>query len=72
MANNIFLTRDGKLDAVDLPAFTSLVQRLTNKQSKVLLHIHGGLVNQAAGQAAAQRERTEIFPECGCLLFRGG
>ena len=55
MANNIFLTRDGKLDAVDLPAFTSLVQRLANKQSKVLLHIHGGLVNQAAGQAAAQR-----------------
>jgi len=55
MATNIFLTRDGKLDAANQPAFDALSQRLANRQSKVLLHLHGGLVNQAAGQATAQR-----------------
>lgn len=55
MATNIFLTRDGKLDAANEPSLAALSQRLAHGQSKVLLHLHGGLVNQAAGQATAAR-----------------
>jgi hypothetical protein len=55
MATNVFLTRDGKLDAASEPAFAALSQRLAAGQSKVLLHLHGGLVKQAAGQATAER-----------------
>jgi hypothetical protein len=55
MATSILLTRDGKLDAANEAQFAALSQRLTEKRSKVLLHLHGGLVNQASGLAAAQR-----------------
>ena len=55
MATSILLTRDGKLDSANEAQFAALSQRLTEKRPKVLLHLHGGLVNQASGLAAAQR-----------------
>lgn len=55
MAVNIFHTRDGKLDANQQAALAALIARLANRQSKVLIHLHGGLVNEALGLGAAQR-----------------
>lgn len=56
MPVTILHSKDGKIDAADVAAFNSLKTRLAaSPQSKVLLHIHGGLVDQASGEAVAQR-----------------
>ena len=55
MPVTILATRDGKLDAADQPAFAQLVQRLTTKPSKVMVHLHGGLTNETDGRATAAR-----------------
>jgi hypothetical protein len=52
----IFLrTRDGVLDPGQRQAFAELEQRLASGGRKVLLHLHGGLVNEAQGVAIAER-----------------
>lgn len=55
MAVSIFHTSDGRLDATQQSELEALIARLTRRQSKVLIHLHGGLVNQALGLAAALR-----------------
>jgi len=55
MPVSILRTRDGRLDQADQQALDALAGRLAAKSSKVMLHLHGGLVNEAAGLEAAQR-----------------
>lgn len=53
MPTTILHTSDGKLDAGDRQALDALKARLGAAPSKVLLHLHGGLVAQADGEAVA-------------------
>ena len=52
---SVLRTRDGKLDQADRTTFDALAGRLAAQPSKVLLHLHGGLVNETAGLETAQR-----------------
>lgn len=55
MPVSILKTRDGKLDAPDRQLLSDLAARLAKGDKKVLLHLHGGLVSESAGMAAANR-----------------
>jgi hypothetical protein len=55
MPVTILNTKDGVLDADDREKFNALKQRLAANRSTMLLHPHGGLVNQAGGTTAALR-----------------
>lgn len=55
MAVSIFHTSDGKLDATQQRDLEQLIARLARQQSKVFIHLHGGLVNETLGLAAATR-----------------
>jgi hypothetical protein len=55
MPITVLHTTDGVLDAADQPALTQLTARLAAGQGKALLYLHGGLVDQANGESAAQR-----------------
>lgn len=55
MPITIVRTRDGVIDAADRQAFVDLQGRLANGGKTVLIHLHGGLVNQANGEATAER-----------------
>jgi hypothetical protein len=55
MAVSILRTKDGKLDALDRQLLSELATRLAEGDRKILLHLHGGLVSESAGMAAANR-----------------
>jgi hypothetical protein len=55
MATTILHTRDGKLDSSDETAFAALVGRIRTGSPDVLLHLHGGLVDQPSAEATAKR-----------------
>jgi hypothetical protein len=55
MPISILRTSDGKLDQANQQDFDALAGRLAAQPSKVLLHLHGGLVNEAAGLETAHR-----------------
>src|SRR5262249_13839517 len=55
MPTTVLRTRNGVLDLDDRQSFDNLKVRLAAGPIKVLLHLHGGLVNQAAGEPAAAR-----------------
>ncbi|MEM6908683.1 MAG: hypothetical protein AAF494_08385 [Pseudomonadota bacterium] len=55
MPVTILKTRDGRLDTHDLPAFTQLSERFNDTAAPLLIHFHGGLVDEASGIAAAER-----------------
>lgn len=55
MPTTILRTRDGKLDPSDVPALEALGQRLRDGAPKVLLYLHGGLVDQDSAEQAAKR-----------------
>jgi hypothetical protein len=55
MATTVLRTQSGRLDAADRQALSGLIARLTARPQKVLLHLHGGLVDQAHGEAIATR-----------------
>ena len=55
MPVTILHTRDGQLDDADVDVLSALKRRLESGRSKILLHLHGGLVDEAAGMVAAQR-----------------
>lgn len=51
----IFATRNGKLDAGQDSVVADLATDLAKPGAKLLLHLHGGLVDDAAGRALAAR-----------------
>jgi hypothetical protein len=51
----ILKTRGGRLDSGDTDAFQGLLGRIKQGSPKILLHLHGGLVDEAAGVAMAKR-----------------
>ncbi|KWV48409.1 hypothetical protein AS156_18175 [Bradyrhizobium macuxiense] len=51
----IFSTTDGKLDPGQERTFDQLETELARAGAKVLLHLHGGLVNEKAGRETAVR-----------------
>ncbi len=51
----ILRTRDGRLDAGDAAALDSLLRRIAEGSPNILLHLHGGLVDQAAAESMAAR-----------------
>ena len=53
MPTTILRTSDGRLDTTDRAALEALKQRLQQGQTSILLHLHGGLVSQANGEAVA-------------------
>lgn len=57
MEATILHTAGGRLDAEDRSVFKAFCSRIANQKgsSRVLLHLHGGLVDQSAAQAIAQR-----------------
>lgn len=55
MPISILRTRDGKLDQADQTVLDALAARLAAQPSKVLLHLHGGLVNEEEGLKTARR-----------------
>ena len=55
MPVTIVRTRDGRLDAADAQTLESLVERLADSDAPLMLHFHGGLVDEAAGLAIAER-----------------
>ena len=55
MAVSILHTRDGKLDDADKAQLDALRSRIKTGNPKIILHLHGGLVNEASGVAAATR-----------------
>lgn len=50
----ILKTRDGRLDANDVDALADLGKKLQAPGSKLHLHLHGGLVPEASGEATAR------------------
>jgi hypothetical protein len=48
-------TRDGVLDATDRRALDDLARRIATGEPKVLLHLHGGLVDERAAREMATR-----------------
>ncbi|MGO4334797.1 hypothetical protein AB4037_07775 [Labrys sp. KB_33_2] len=55
MPVTILHTQNGKLDEKDKVALQDLRQRLRRGAPNILLHLHGGLVDEASGLAAAIR-----------------
>jgi hypothetical protein len=55
MATYTILTRNGVADAGQDDKLEQLVAELQNPDAKLLIHLHGGLVDQAAGEAGATR-----------------
>lgn len=55
MASFTILTRNGVADADQKDTVEKLAAELAKPSAKVLLHLHGGLVDQASGEAAAKR-----------------
>lgn len=55
MPATILRTRNGRLDAPDKPKFDSFANRLIDGDAPLMFYVHGGLVNEAAGVATAQR-----------------
>ncbi|MBW9069845.1 alpha/beta hydrolase [Agrobacterium pusense] len=55
MGTYTILTKNGVADADQKEALDRLASELAKKGAKVLLHLHGGLVDQASGKAAAER-----------------
>lgn len=53
MPVTILRTRGGALDAADAGALRALEGRLLNGPSKILIHVHGGLVSQEQGEEVA-------------------
>jgi hypothetical protein len=51
----IFATKNGKLDAGQDALVTALAADLAKPGARLLLHLHGGLVDDAAGRALAAR-----------------
>ncbi|WP_143748839.1 hypothetical protein [Mesorhizobium sophorae] len=51
----VLRTRDGRLDAEDTAHLAILEAALQQPEPKLLLHLHGGLVNEANGMATASR-----------------
>lgn len=51
----VLATRNGVLDAADKPAFDTLRTALNRDKASLLLHLHGGLVDEAAGRGIALR-----------------
>ena len=54
----ILHTRDGELDAADQSKLKALADRIAGKDVQVLLHLHGGLVNNGKGDELANRLST--------------
>lgn len=68
MGATVLRTRDGKLDAADEKAFADLLKRIATGKPKILIHLHGGLVDQKSGEDIATRlsgqgERSYGNPE---------
>ena len=55
MDATVLATRNGVLDARDAENLSALQRRLAASESDILLHLHGGLVGEAAGRAIATR-----------------
>jgi len=55
MDATILATRNGRLDSTDVERLASLKERLGEDPSRILLHLHGGLVDEAAGRGIANR-----------------
>jgi hypothetical protein len=55
MSSFIILTRNGVADPGQEQLLSDLTADLQKAGAKLLLHLHGGLVDQASGEAAAQR-----------------
>lgn len=55
MPVTVLRTSNGKLDQADREKLDGLSQRLAAKPSKVVLYLHGGLVDQASAEAMATR-----------------
>lgn len=55
MPTTILKSRNGRLDAADQAKLDALTQRLAAGRVPLHLHLHGGLVDEAAGQAIAGR-----------------
>lgn len=55
MPVTVLRTSDGNLDSQDRKALNELQQRLDSGQRKVLLYLHGGLVDQASAEKMATR-----------------
>jgi hypothetical protein len=55
MSSFIILTRNGVADPGQEQLLSDLAADLQKAGAKLLLHLHGGLVDQASGEAAAQR-----------------
>ena len=55
MGATVLRTKDGKLDEADEEAFADLVERIATGQPKILIHLHGGLVDQKSGEGIATR-----------------
>ena len=55
MGATVLRTRDGKLDAADEAAFAAFQKRIAEDQPKILLHLHGGLVDQKSAEDMATR-----------------
>jgi hypothetical protein len=51
----VLTTRNGVLDDADKPAFNALKAAMGGDTVRLLLHLHGGLVDEAAGRGIAQR-----------------
>ncbi|MGB3469357.1 MAG: alpha/beta hydrolase [Erythrobacter sp.] len=55
MPVTILKTRNGRLDREDHPAFDQLSRRLEDSDAPLLMHLHGGLVDEDAGTETARR-----------------
>jgi hypothetical protein len=55
MDGTILHTRNGRLDSADRPRFDELLVRLGQSPKDVLIHLHGGLVDEKDGEAIARR-----------------
>lgn len=55
MPVTILHTSDGTLDPGDKDELAELEKRIASGKPKILLHLHGGLVNEKSGVAAARR-----------------
>lgn len=55
MPVTVLKTSDGKLDSGDRERLNSLRQRLSKGPSKIILYLHGGLVDQSSAEAVAKR-----------------
>ncbi|USJ27573.1 alpha/beta hydrolase [Ensifer adhaerens] len=55
MATYTIFTRNGVADTGQEETLGKLKAELANPKAKLLLHLHGGLVDQASGEAAAKR-----------------